>query len=490
MTLGPGRCNASRTASLAGTGYLDGRPIAATTHFHSEPNIPIAGRVYPPVMTRVLHTADTHIGYRQYHAEERRQDFLEAFEQVIADAIEDDVDAVVHAGDLFHDKRPNLRDLQGVIAVLADLRRHDIPFLGVVGNHERKRDGQWLDLFADLGLATRLSTATTTVDDVALYGLDYATPHQRERTSVSFDDPPDDATATLLVGHGILEGLPHGDWDLEETLAASDVDFDGVLLGDYHERVLERRDGVVVTYPGSTERTSADETDPRGYNLVTIEAGSVSVAHRTLQHRRPFVYVDLDVDGGMDRVRDRLAEYDLTDAVVIVTVEAADESVTPAAIEAAATDDGALVVRVRDRRDDPETAEATGVEFADPDRAVRAALADTQVSQAAAELDDLIRDLGVADSNVRERARERVSALLEADPAALETPADVAPPEPPAAADAEGESTEPGEATESATPADGATDYPTDDEPTAEERQPASASPGDGAGQASMEDYL
>ncbi|MDD4248839.1 MAG: metallophosphoesterase, partial [Methanosarcina sp.] len=58
--------------------------------------------------TRILHTADTHLGYRQYHNEVRRQDFFKAFEVVIQDAVDMQVDAVVHAGDLFDSRNPTL----------------------------------------------------------------------------------------------------------------------------------------------------------------------------------------------------------------------------------------------------------------------------------------------------------------------------------------------------------------------------------------------
>lgn len=53
-------------------------------------------------MVRLLHTSDTHLGYRQYHLDERRRDFAEAFAEVVSAGIQQDVDAVVHAGDLFH----------------------------------------------------------------------------------------------------------------------------------------------------------------------------------------------------------------------------------------------------------------------------------------------------------------------------------------------------------------------------------------------------
>lgn len=90
-------------------------------------------------MTRVIHTGDTYIGYQQYHQPERREDFLRAFEQVIEDAIDDDVDAVVHAGDLFDDRQPALEDIQGVLDCLRELAAATIPFLAVVGNYELKR---------------------------------------------------------------------------------------------------------------------------------------------------------------------------------------------------------------------------------------------------------------------------------------------------------------------------------------------------------------
>ncbi|MFP4591532.1 MAG: metallophosphoesterase [Halobacteriales archaeon] len=447
-------------------------------------------------MTRVLHTADTHIGYRQYHRDERRLDFLAAFERVVEDAIEADVDAVVHAGDLFHDKRPDLRDLLGVVSALRRLRRADVPFLGVVGNHERKRDSQWLDLLEDLGLATRLSTSPTVVDGVAFYGLDYATPHQRERAAVSFDPAPD-ARAAVLVGHGIVEGLPHGDWDLASLLEGAAVRFDAVLLGDHHEHVLERLDEAVVTYPGSTERVSADEDDPRGYNLVTVGGdGGVGVAHRSLPATRPFVYITVDLapGEGESRVRDRLAEHDLDGAVVIVTLEGAGEGVTPAMVEQHAREAGALVVRVRDRRDETREEVTPGVEFADPDRAVRAALAEADVSQAAVEIDDVVRDLAIPDARVRERVRERIDDLLETAPTALERPASVEPPS--TDVEDEGADPSPSDADEGDGP-DGAARDETDDgfgsddpddgaSPPRERTDPAVAD----AGQASMEDYL
>lgn len=382
-------------------------------------------------MTRVIHTGDTHIGYQQYNAPERRRDFLEAFREVVDDAIADDVDAVVHAGDLFHDRRPGLVDVQGTVEVLRRLADAAIPFLAVVGNHESKRDGQWLDLFADLGLATRLSSEPYVLEDVALYGLDFVPRSRREALEYEFEPIPESAEQSALVTHGLFEPFAHADWDTERLLEESTVDFDAVLLGDNHKpdtaEVLE----TWVTYCGSTERASASEREERGYNIVTFETPSesaidspaeVTIRRRGLADTRPFVFVDIELNegDGIDRVQDRVREYDLEDAVVIVTIEGDGRPITPATVEEFATDRGALVSRVNDRRELPDQDDEVSVSFADPDDAVRKRVRELGLSDAALNLDRTVRRGDLADSNVRETAERLVRELLEEDRSAFE----------------------------------------------------------------------
>jgi DNA repair exonuclease SbcCD nuclease subunit len=369
-------------------------------------------------MTRVIHTGDTHLGYQQYHAPERRQDFLEAFRAVVADAIADDVDAVVHAGDLFHDRRPELVDILGTLDVLRDLDDAGIPFLAVVGNHEVKRDAQWLDLFASLGLATRLGDEPMTVGDTAFYGLDFVPKSKRDDLDYAFE--PHDATFAALVTHGLFQPFDYGDWDAGTVLEESNVAFDAMLLGDNHKPgVKQAEDGTWLTYCGSTERASADEREDRGYNIVTFDAddadGEVTISRRGLS-TRPFRFVDIELAAGegVDRVRERVAEYDLTDAVTIVTVEGAGDQFSPAQVEEQAREAGALVVRVNDRREF-EAVDGVDVSFADPDEAVRERVRELGLSTAARELDEVVRASKVADSSVGETVERRVEELLEAE---------------------------------------------------------------------------
>jgi DNA repair exonuclease SbcCD nuclease subunit len=366
-------------------------------------------------MTRVLHTADTHLGYQQYHSPERRTDFLDAFRGVIEDAIDSEVDAVVHAGDLFHDRRPNLPDLLGTLDVLESLADAGIPFLAVVGNHEAKRSAQWLDLFGAMGLATRLDDEPTVVGETAFYGLDFVPRARRDELDYSF--APHDCANAALVSHGrfkpLVPDFGNVEWDIEEILGSSTVEFDAVLLGDEHVPTTQEVADTWVTYPGSTERASASERDERGYNLVEFD-GDVRISRRGIE-TRPFVFLDLELseNEGVERVFDRLREYDLDGAVVNVTLEGDGNSVTPAQVESFAVEEGALIARLQDRREISDDEREINVSFADPDEAVKERLRDIELSEAARGIDGTVRSGAVADSNVADETERRVEELLD-----------------------------------------------------------------------------
>ena len=383
-------------------------------------------------MTRVLHTGDTHIGYQQYHSPERRADFLAAFQQVINDAVEMDVDAVVHAGDLFHDRRPDLPDLLGTLSALRDLNAADIPFLAVVGNHESTRGGQWLDLFERFGLATRLADEPVAIGSTALYGLDHVPESRRDDLDYDFTRPAEsdldvEPTHTVLVGHGLFTPFAHANWDTETVLTESTVDFDAVLLGDNHAPGIEQVNDVWVTYCGSTERASASEQDDRGYNVVGFDADApgpdgVDIRRKSLPTREfVFLTAALEPGEGAGRVREKIGQHDLADAVVIVEITGDGEAVTPGQIESFALDNGALIARVTDRRE-IETETDLSVSFADPDAAVDERIEKLGLSQAALDIDEAVRSPDIADSNLRETVKSRLKEQIENDPAALAPP--------------------------------------------------------------------
>jgi len=427
-------------------------------------------------MTRVIHTGDTHIGYQQYHVPERRQDFLAAFRAVVRDAIADDVAAVVHAGDLFHDRRPTLSDIMGTLDVLEELAAAEIPFLAVVGNHEVKRDAQWLDLYASLGLATRLGAEPTVVGTTAFYGLDFVP--RSKRDDLDYDFAPHDADHAALVTHGLFQPFDHGDWAASEVLGESSVDFDAMLLGDNHKPGKQAVEDAWVTYCGSTERASSSERADRGYNIVTFD-GEVRITRRGLD-TRDFVFVDVELgpEEGVERVRSRVGQYDLDDAVVVVSIDGDGDPITPASVEEFALDRGALVARVTDHRELAADERETRVSFADPDDAVTERVRDLGLSGAARDIDETVRASKVADANVADTVEDRVRELVAEDPDALDGVADDA------ASDGSTPSSAPDDTTAETDGGD-TVDTTEDAAGTADDTAPS-----DGDGQSSMEEFL
>lgn len=341
-------------------------------------------------MARILHTGDTHIGFRQYGLEERREDFAQAFLQIVQLARDENVAAVVHAGDLFEDRNPGAEDLQATLQGLFQLHHAGIQFLGIVGNHEQRRGVQWLDLFASLGLAAHLKSEPYELKGVPIYGLDFA--GRRELT-------PPHCDGGVLVCHQLLDQVePDGELALRKLW---DCGAQMVLLGDYHEHKVWLEKSVLVTYCGSTERWALDERKRRGVNIVDLKNGRLD--RRELK-TRDFVYVNADEDP-----LQRIANSKVAGRVVVVYLTVSRP--TMAEIEELGYAHGALAVRVRDlRAKDEEASEPTvHIEYGDLEQVIAEALAKKNLSTGAREIDHIIRDLQIPDSNID----GEVTALLE-----------------------------------------------------------------------------
>lgn len=113
-----------------------------------------------------LHTADIHLGHRQYNVGDRETDMYLSFRQTLSDAVDRDVDVILIPGDLFdsRDLPPTvLRAAERALRVVPD----EIPVVVSPGNHDQnlnRRQVTWLEYLDDRGLITLLQSA---VDDVS-----------------------------------------------------------------------------------------------------------------------------------------------------------------------------------------------------------------------------------------------------------------------------------------------------------------------------------
>jgi len=336
---------------------------------------------------RILHTADTHIGTKQYNLEERRADFSRSFQRAVEIALEENVDAVVHAGDLFDDRIPTAEDLHETLGSLAMLKKAGISFLAIVGNHEMRRGVQWIDLFAKLDLAVHLGAEPFEINNIKFYGYDYAGRKQIEPLKLD---------GGVLVFHQLIDRVAFGDGELKlDELANCGADF--VLLGDYHEHQQWRENDVLITYSGSTERWSLGEEGARGVTIVDLETKRLD---RREIKGRPFLYITEEDDP--IKTLDAYSEH-LEGTVVCVHLKNSEHSIK--AIEEHARSYGALTVRVRTKSEkaheaEPEENFNIQLDFGNIDAMVSERLEQIDVSETLSMIDAIIRDPKIADSKV------------------------------------------------------------------------------------------
>ena len=216
---------------------------------------------------RLVHLADLHLGFRQYHRltptgiNQREADVAQAFRRAIDRVIALAPDIVVIAGDVFHTVRPMNPAIIDAFTQFARLTTSlpDTIVVMVAGNHDRPRStetGCILKLFGKLGVHVVVDEPRRIPfpeRDLSILAVPDLTGPRPELA------PDPTARHNVLVMHGEVEGvLPHGgDRAAMEiprsALAASRWSY--IALGHYH---VHQRIEDNVYYSGSLEYTSTD----------------------------------------------------------------------------------------------------------------------------------------------------------------------------------------------------------------------------------------
>jgi DNA repair exonuclease SbcCD nuclease subunit len=95
---------------------------------------------------RLAHISDTHLGYRtagrpepETGRNQRTADVDRAFTHAIDDILHQQVDLVIHSGDVFHHARPTWQSMRHFIRQMRRLEQAHIPTLVIAGNHDTPR---------------------------------------------------------------------------------------------------------------------------------------------------------------------------------------------------------------------------------------------------------------------------------------------------------------------------------------------------------------
>jgi len=293
--------------------------------------------------TRLLHISDTHLGYIAYGESRRADDFSDAFIQVVQLAIDRDVDAVVHTGDLTHDADASSELEPRIAAGLRRLRAEGIPFYFILGNHDITDNGtpqSWADRVVKNDLGTRLGRSPTQCGTVSIYGIDYQERSWWNNPDLSVVDPPT-GTVPILCLHQSVSPLMDeeiSDTTLSTIQNGSPVRFDAVLLGHSHYTNTAESDGTKAHYAGSTERTTRTyQGEPVGVTEFNISKDGIEQTFHELDVR-PFTTYTVNYTAEYDssKLESVIKKLDIAGEVVtLYTAGGVDTQLAEQAFKAA-----------------------------------------------------------------------------------------------------------------------------------------------------------
>ena len=253
-------------------------------------------------MYKIAHIADTHIKNLKFHYE-----YKIVFEQLYETLRKENVDYIVHCGDIAHTKTqisPEFVELcSDFFANLAKIA----PTYIILGNHD-----------GNLKNSTRQDALSPIVKALNLPDLHLLKnagevlvgPHIAFNVLSVFDEdnwvmPSDPERINIALYHGSVSGvktdtgwvMTHGDHDVS---IFGGHDF--AMLGDIHKTNQILDDEGRVRYPGSTVQQNHGETNDKGFLIWEIEdKDTFRVSHHVLLNPKPFVTIELTPKGRMPR---------------------------------------------------------------------------------------------------------------------------------------------------------------------------------------------
>ena len=241
---------------------------------------------------KLIHTADLHLDapaeahLSPEQSKERRNELLLSFRRLVQYAAEENVSAILIAGDLF-DRKTVSKTASNV--VLHAIEEHpDITFFYVSGNHDEQG-------FSDRaeGLPDNLKTFTGAFSTyefgplltVTGIELSKASPGVYETLSL----PPDKLNIVMMHGQESDSGSKN-DAEIIRMRSLKNRNIDYLALGHVHQfKKAELDSRGVYVYPGCLEGRGFDECGVKGFVLIdvdeeekTIDSVFVPFALRTL----------------------------------------------------------------------------------------------------------------------------------------------------------------------------------------------------------------
>lgn len=293
------------------------------------------------------HCSDLHLGKTYVDspgADERSEDFFRVFDEIVRRAVQEEIAALVIAGDLFHHAQVMPRTFARTVEVLEPLKRAGIPVIAVEGNHDwihRRENISWMEALSAMGLICllrptrddegnylfpswdeeRRSGGHREIQGVHFYGVGYigSSPGSHVPRIVEAIRRLGTEDNVLLFHVGVRQycGTDIGNMSLEEALPLGEV-FRYVALGHGHKPYVIPEAAPFAYNPGSPECVNFGEEryGRKGFNRVVWRHGKSPEVALIPTSPRPMINETISLTGcgnvedAERRIREHLESLD------------------------------------------------------------------------------------------------------------------------------------------------------------------------------------
>jgi len=258
---------------------------------------------------KIVHTADHHLGYRQYGFAQREEDFMKAFRHVIERAVALKANMIIIAGDLFDIPKPAAYVVQGVCEAIAYAKAAGLYIAGIDGNHD-VTSGNWLKVCGINDLETsEKEPRSYSYMGVTIAALPYLRPTVFKDRLKKMADAG--IKAEVFVMHQAVAEM--ADFAAQEiTLMEiapwlNQMGVRYVAMGDIHNYKEMEFAGIRFVYAGSTEVCAIDEHRDKSFSIVEFGAHNAMTTATEPIPIRPVVERYLQSEKDLDELLVQLA---------------------------------------------------------------------------------------------------------------------------------------------------------------------------------------
>jgi DNA repair exonuclease SbcCD nuclease subunit len=254
---------------------------------------------------------------------EREKDFYEVFEKVIDKIIEENVDFVVHSGDLFETARPSPMALLTFQKGLLKLKGAGIPMYAIAGNHDvvmRKGSIPPQVIFKKMGLKVISNINPTYMHgDIFIAGIPYYPASHGKALRSKLAELSEKAThhekSILLLHQGIDK---YFGYNYELEIGEIPDNFNYYALGHIHKYVNDKFGKGRLVYPGSGEIWKSSEIpdyreNGKGFVVVEMDGPKTLVKRVKVDIPREFIQRTIDynnLESGIAAIKETIKDFD------------------------------------------------------------------------------------------------------------------------------------------------------------------------------------